>query len=351
MYSERKIAVVLSGGGAKGAYQVGVIRRLFSRVPRIDVLCGSSVGALHAAVLAEAFLSDDASILDRLERTWLNLYGVLTLDVRGLLRPLAAQSIFLNTRVRQLIHQCIPAGRSFSDYDVDLSVTAVNLNTGTASAFDRSSGAPVREALLASCAIPVVFPAVRIGRDYFVDGGTFNNTPLREAMVRGATDVIVVSMRPRFSPVHQQGISTYPGTRRPDGQLDVGLAGAAEQGPGPHVSSRRFDSALSAGARLFELALERLLYEDMRMALRVNELLRAVERVRAKDPDLAERMEKAAGLVKPGRTMRVVNVVEIAPQNELMPPGTLGFSDKRAIRNLIELGRADADAVIGGFLR
>ncbi|HRI72262.1 MAG TPA: patatin-like phospholipase family protein, partial [Polyangium sp.] len=86
----RKVALILSGGGARGAYEVGVLSYVldgFARVrgaaPRIDILCGTSVGAINACFLA-AHLSDPTTGIRRLSNLWteLDLPDVLGFGMR-----------------------------------------------------------------------------------------------------------------------------------------------------------------------------------------------------------------------------------------------------------------------------
>jgi len=235
---------VLSGGGARGAYEAGVLRYLLEELPlrlghapRIDIVTGSSVGAIHACFLAaNAHRPHRAG--DRLTRIWrrLSLGSLATLRTGELLRsPLRAlgwlRPKLLRGRERPLperIHGLFETGplealvRRSIDWrriGVNLaeghleavSVAATEIATGRVVAFLEAhdpaaawSGDPSLvsrkvelrvEHALASAAIPVIFPAIKIEDTYFADGGIRLNTPLAPALRLGADRVLVVPLR------------------------------------------------------------------------------------------------------------------------------------------------------------
>ncbi len=235
---------MLSGGGARGAYEAGVLRYLLEELPlrlghapRIDIVTGSSVGAIHACFLAaNAHRPHRAG--DRLTRIWrrLSLGSLATLRTGELLRsPLRAlgwlRPKLLRGRERPLperIHGLFETGplealvRRSIDWrriGVNLaeghleavSVAATEIATGRVVAFLEAhdpaaawSGDPSLvsrkvelrvEHALASAAIPVIFPAIKIEDTYFADGGIRLNTPLAPALRLGADRVLVVPLR------------------------------------------------------------------------------------------------------------------------------------------------------------
>jgi NTE family protein len=252
-----KRAVVLSGGGARGAYEAGVLcyvleelpRRL-GRQPHFDVICGTSVGALHACFLAAtagqgpeagARLADlwrgfkigevlpvSATDLLRWPRRLLGLARVASAlrsdeppdRLYGLFNTQALEQIVLKSIPWREIRRNILAGRVEA-----LSVTATQISTGRAFVFienresrvdpwprDRSVVAQAARILplhaLASAAIPMLFPAVRIGTTYYADGGLRLNTPILPAMRLGADRVLVIGLQ--YRPTEEEQAARIP---------------------------------------------------------------------------------------------------------------------------------------------
>lgn len=235
---------MLSGGGARGAYEAGVLRYLLDELPlrlghapRFDIITGSSVGAIHACFLAaNAHRTQRAG--DRLARIWgrLSIGSLASLRTGALLAtPLRALGWFTPKALRRrgaplpdrisglletspleaLVRRSVEwrrIGENLAAGHLDaVSVSATEIATGRVVAFlqardphagwghDRSLvSRPVElrvEHALASAAIPVLFPAVRVDDTYFTDGGIRLNTPLAPALRLGADRVLVVPLR------------------------------------------------------------------------------------------------------------------------------------------------------------
>ena len=197
-----RTAFVLGGGGNLGAVQVGMLRALLERHIRPDVLIGCSVGALNAAAMAA-----DPSLegVARLERIWLEL------DANALFGPNHSLSGFLllarrrvsmqsNDGMRQLIERALPY-RTFEEAAVPLHVVATSLRSGREVWF---STGPVIEPILASAALPGVFPPVELDGDMFIDGGVVDNVPMSRAFELQSPSVYVLHpgnfTRPRAQP-------------------------------------------------------------------------------------------------------------------------------------------------------
>jgi NTE family protein len=236
--------VVLSGGGARGAYEAGVIRYLVEELPRrlghpihTNILCGTSVGAIHACYLA-ATADQGPERGQRLVELWksMRLDTMLPFSARDLLKiprrllgmRRAAESLrdgppperlfgLLNTQpLERFVVRAMPWKRIRSNVQsgrVDaVCVAATQIITGRVSIFienrqrkiARWSRDPTIEPrltrltphhALASASIPMLFPAVRIGSTYYADGGLRLNTPLAPALRLGADRVLVIGMR------------------------------------------------------------------------------------------------------------------------------------------------------------
>jgi NTE family protein len=221
--------IVMSGGGARGAYEVGVLGYLyrefpqrFGRAPHFDVISGTSVGAINAAALA-ATANDPATGMMMLADVWLgqDLGDVLHFDLRQATRLYrmwlgggVAAGIFDPRPLAKLISGRIPwrqlvrnlRARTISA----LTVSATNIRTGRSTVYiDRApdvklpqSGARVviqpshilPQHVLASAAMPLVFPPVLIGNDYFCDGGIRLNTPTSPSLHLGVDRMFVIGV-------------------------------------------------------------------------------------------------------------------------------------------------------------
>ena len=179
------IALVLSGGGAKGAYEAGVAAVFVERGLPIRLVAGSSAGALNAAMVA-------AGRIDRLEALWRGLSRgrVYSLRTRvlfagllpGWLTLLAldrAGSLFDPQPLRELIDASLDLDRVRAS-PVRLLVITSDLARREPRLFDNQS--VTREALMAAAAVPGAFPAVAVDGTLLVDGGLTGRAPVLEAL-------------------------------------------------------------------------------------------------------------------------------------------------------------------------
>jgi NTE family protein len=183
--------LVLSGGGAMGALQVGILRVLMRRGFRPGRIIGTSVGAINAAFLA--FYPDEAGV-ERLAEIWRGLENDRYINfspVRIAYRIALRQPyIFSNEFLQRLITEHTVVD-DFSATQVPLHITAANMGTGRKHVF--SSG-PVSQAVLASTAIPAVFAPVEIDGETYIDGGVVANLDLETALAEGATEVLGIDL-------------------------------------------------------------------------------------------------------------------------------------------------------------
>lgn len=237
---EIRNGIILSGGGARGAYEVGVLLYIRNQLPKVlgrhlkfHVITGTSVGALNGSFMAATAdcLDDQANILAAAWRG-LHMEELIALKARDLLRSarllmgkeLAAPKpgtyryggILDTTGLEKFVFQVVPWRRIRSNLrkgHVDaLAVSATHVGTGHTVVFIDSvfdlpgswSHNPfvrhLRAAIgprhaLASAAIPLLFPAVKVGRTFYVDGGLRNNTPMSPAIRLGADRLLVISLR------------------------------------------------------------------------------------------------------------------------------------------------------------
>lgn len=243
--SRPRRALVFSGGGARGAYEAGVVRYLIEALPQrlgrpveFDILCGTSVGAIHACYLAGT-ADQDPGRATRLVDVWrgMRIDEVLPLSLRDLLalprRLLGLRRVaerlasgdaperiygLLNTEpLERMVLSAIPwlsIRRNVREGRVQaVCVAATQIATGRVTIFidshqkrfdhwsidrmiqPRPTHLKPTHAL-ASAAIPLLFPAVRVGSTYYADGGLRLNTPLAPALRLGADKVLVIALRP-----------------------------------------------------------------------------------------------------------------------------------------------------------
>lgn len=184
-----RTAFVLSGGGSLGALQVGMFQALAENNIRPELLVGTSVGAVNAAWIAGRADHEGAKQLGDI---WLGLRrgDVFPLSAWVSARGLLGRSnhVISSANLRSLLEKHIPFER-LEDAPVPLHILTTELKTGRAVVL--SSGA-VLPALLASTAIPGVFPPVTIGRRTLVDGGIASHSPVATAIGLGATRIYVL---------------------------------------------------------------------------------------------------------------------------------------------------------------
>jgi len=182
-------AFVLAGGGSLGAVQVGMLDALQSSRVVPDFLVGSSVGALNAAHYAGR---PGAAGIRALERIWL---GLTRADVfpfslwRSAVRVLTRRRYLISPGgLRAVIEQALPFD-DLRDARLPCHVTATDLLEGTAVLL---SDGPAADALMASAAVPAIFPPVQVGGRLLIDGGVASNTPIAAAVKLGARRIIVL---------------------------------------------------------------------------------------------------------------------------------------------------------------
>jgi NTE family protein len=191
------IAFVLPGGASWGAVQVGMLRALTAAGIRPDLLVATSVGALNAAVFAAR---SDAAGLDHLSQLWTTasrrqIFPVVPALARRALtrrRPY----LFDNDGLRQWIGSHL-LFRRLEDSAIPLHVMATDVETRAPVML--SSGDALT-ALLASSAIPGVFPAVTVDGRPMIDGGVAANHPVPQALALGAATVFALETSGRHPP-------------------------------------------------------------------------------------------------------------------------------------------------------
>ena len=282
-------AVVLSGGGAYGAYELGVLTALFENrtLNQVEIVAGTSVGAFNAAVLCMHGGGGEA--LQRLKTIWLDrlahtppAIGNGVLRIRGnplsnTLADLARDSAFLARAavqrtaaflgstaglaartlefvdlsafvsvepLRRTIEREVSCER-IRNSPVKIRVITTDWERGSYRVFDNQDLCP--DAILASTAIPSIFPPVRFENSTWVDGGVTMNTPLNPAVQAGADTIHVVS-------------------------LDASLH---------NIAAAELDNSIEAVMRTLSIAVATAIREDMASADWINRGLAALRRAKA----------------------------------------------------------------------
>jgi NTE family protein len=244
--------LILPGGGARNAYQAGVLKAIGDMLPEdtrnpFPVICGSSSGALNAVLLASSAARFQEGV-DRLYGIWANFHvgkvfrtDPMTAIKSGLRWGLAfaggglfwqqPRSILDNSPLRGLLERHIRFARIQQAIDSGdlraVAVTASGYSSGMSVTFfqgikdlvpwkrTRRTGKPEEltlDHLMASSAIPVLFPAVRLRNEYFGDGSMRSTAPLSPALHLGANRLLVIGVRnPHIDTVPEKGEDTpYP---------------------------------------------------------------------------------------------------------------------------------------------
>lgn len=377
------LGVVLSGGGARGAYEVGVLSYVFGELPRVcgpparyDLVCGTSVGAVNGTFLA-GVAHDPEGGLEQLRQLWLDLRleHVLRFGVRQavalhrvLLGGSSGRGIFDASPLADLVSRAIPwwqvprnlrSGRLSA-----LTVTATHVPTGRPVVFvDRSPrralprglprGVHVRgehilpQHVLASAAIPVVFPPVRIRADLYCDGGLRLNTPMAPAIYLGADRLLVITVSTPAGEagwVSAVGPGRYPGAPFLLGKvLNAFLI--------DHVNSdlehlQRINQVLEDGlAACGEGFLERLNVRALRRGDPPRRIVRALAIRPSVDIGRIAGDHLRTHRARFGRTLgrHFLRLLDVGEGADADLASYLLFDGEFA-RRLIELGRADAEA-------
>jgi NTE family protein len=232
------LALMLGGGGARGAYQAGVLRGIARRHPslRIPILTGISAGAVNTTFLA-AQAAPLPEATEQLVRLWLSLTPDQVYDVQAwpLLRNVARWGMrlvgggmdrkeptrgFLDTSpLRQFLQRALPHDEHGASPGIQHNIRTGRLDAVGLSATSYTTGQSVTwvqgrdvtlwqrpqrrselasisvEHVMASSSLPMLFPAVRVGPEWYGDGGVRLTAPLSPALHLGATRILTVATR------------------------------------------------------------------------------------------------------------------------------------------------------------
>ncbi len=206
----KKRALVLSGGGNRGAYELGILKHLIcEKKYRYDTIIGVSVGALNSSFIAKYNKNEQEKAIFELENLWKNIeqndvykpwYNSILIS--GALSLSGIKPSFLDsTPLKNLIEKNSVNNKILSD--VKLMVGVTELCTGKFTVIE-GSNERIKDFILASGSIPAIFPPVEINNIQYVDGGIRNNTPLKTILESGEYDtvdvIILVPKEENFKP-------------------------------------------------------------------------------------------------------------------------------------------------------
>jgi len=251
-YTHTSNGLVLTGGGARAAYQVGVLSAIARFMPRnhgtpFPIICGTSAGAINSTALA-CYASCFHLGVKKLEWIWKNLNTSRIYHSDGprvfshILRGMAAsfqadyankkaRSLLNNTPLRELLNDVMDFKRIDTNimrgYLSALSVTASSYSNGNSISFYQSEstispwfrakrkGVPgqiTSEHLMASAAIPMVFPSIKLQQEHYGDGSIHQLSPLSPAIHLGAKKLFIVGVEQPKEPLHAKENNPHPPT-------------------------------------------------------------------------------------------------------------------------------------------
>jgi len=233
---EKRTGLILTGGGARAAYQIGVLKAIAESMPRrahspFQIICGTSAGALNAAALA-ANAQNFRKGVQYLDNTWKGFHAnhIYRTDVIGVfnnsilwlvgmlfsaigINKLNQVSLLDNSPLVELLEDMVPYEKIQENIDAGLlhalSITTSGYGSGQSVTFYQGVkqlepwrrtgriGTPAQieiKHLLASAALPFIFPARLIHREYFGDGSMRQIAPISPALHLGATRVLIIGV-------------------------------------------------------------------------------------------------------------------------------------------------------------
>ncbi len=385
-FKARRTAMVLSGGGARGAYEVGVLWYIFddlSRMrgapPKIDVLCGTSVGAINACYLA-AHLADPVLGMRRLVHLWSELQltrvlGFGAKQVSGLPRLLfgggvAGTGLFDVTPMAELVQREVSwraLARALRKRKLRaLTVSTTEVSTGRTVVFIQTGPdveipqtAPPRTLFkaahigphhaLASAAIPMLFPPVKIDDELYLDGGLRQNTPIAPALRLGATHIFAIGSSREVKGVVTKEGPLAASSRAPGAAFLMGKVLNAFLLDHVDVDLellRRLNNVIKDGTRAYGPGFLETMSREARRANQPPYRYVQPFEIRPSE-DLgrlaSEHVRKGKFIGNPFFTKRLFDLLDMGAGDEADLASYLLF-DGHFCRQLIEMGRADAHA-------
>ncbi|NNN21420.1 MAG: patatin-like phospholipase family protein [Acidimicrobiales bacterium] len=237
-----KTAFVFSGGGNKGAAQVGMLKGLLKDGIVPDLIVGCSVGSLNGAAFA---LNPNENGVVKLEELWKSLSGEVVFPkgkFYGAWRfAEKRESVFPISGLREIIEDYVGV-HSFSDLKIPLKVVAASVEKGDEVIIEDGT---LVSALLASAALPGIFPSISMNGQHLIDGGVLNDAPISVAIASGMKNIYLLSCstvepqrhnfsRPIEAMLYAFGLSVSSRLRRELGSLPPEIEVTVIEYPGPY---------------------------------------------------------------------------------------------------------------------
>lgn len=189
-------ALVVSGGGSKGAYAVGVVKALVEQGSKWDIILGTSTGALIAPMVA---IGD----IETLEKIYTSVRTKDIVRKRWLITWPWVSAMYSDKPLRKIVERSLTEERwkAILESDTYVAVCTVSLNTGKICYWEaaKMTRETFVEALMASSNQPGIMPAIKLGEEWHVDGGLKEQAPIREALRLGATEIDAIVLNPEGS--------------------------------------------------------------------------------------------------------------------------------------------------------
>lgn len=284
---ETKLGVVLSGGGARGAGQLGMMKYLYEKGIHPDVVTGISVGSLNATMWAQE------ENLTLLESLWRGIKGNSDIYRTNWCQFWKLyRSLYDNTPLKRLIDKYVNLDK-LKNCNMELKIGVVELQSGRYSIVDKFHS-DYKSMLLASTTIPVAFNPVSWQGQQYVDGGVRNVAPLKASIDSGCTQIYLLHCFP----------------------LEM------------EEDQRTFKDTIAIGVRSFFIIINEILCNDIKTCERINTALKE-------------------GRADPQKNYRLIDLTVIAPSVDQRFADILSFSPE-SIEKDIELGYKIAKEALEG---
>lgn len=185
MNSRFKLGLALSGGGARGLAHIGFLKVLERENIKADYISGTSMGSIIAAAYARG-----------MEIKEIESFAIHYSSMRSMVRMVnltpPSRGFVEVTKVREMLAHFIPETLTFDDLQIPLAVCATDLVRSMPVTLKNGG---VLTAVMASCSVPGVFPAVRIPPYKLVDGGVLNNLPVDLVKDLGAEKIVAIDVQ------------------------------------------------------------------------------------------------------------------------------------------------------------
>lgn len=300
-----KTALVLSGGGAKGAFQVGALDYLINeKKVDFEIICGVSVGALNASMVAQGDFNT-------LKEIWLGIKSTRDIFRQRLFGFLGAffgaDSVYCNRPLWKKIDRYVDPEK-IKKSGRELRVGTVSLQTGQYISVDQNY-LEFKKWILASTAIPVTFEPIELKNQQFIDGGVRDITPLSTAINLGAERIFVILASP--TNVRQE--------------------------------NKEYRRLIDIGVRSLDIVLAEVCANDLRIAEMVNANIRSWNELKKRVQSRGNKVEELyqnIGFIH--EKHREIAFIKIIPEEEII--GTLEFNPQK-IRQAMNLGYSEAKKV------